>query len=155
MKKLLLLLSLAAMTSACQKYTCHDESVRAEIVVEQADSFLTYSLTQYAKGTTNVMSTREDTAFYRIENINADLVNYDWKIDIHKTGNTYTISNVYYKIKKGRNDFNLSSAHSAECSNDLYYTLNGVERYTAGQNWNKGVTYPTPAVISLTKGTEP
>jgi hypothetical protein len=155
MKKTFLLICITAIAASCEKYTCHDEPVRAEIIVEQADSFLAYSLTQYAKGTTNVVSTKEDTAFYRIENVNADLVNYDWKIDIHKTGNAYTISNVHYKTKKGGHDFNLGSAHSAQCSNDLYYTLNGVERYTAGQNWNKGVTSPTPVVISITKDTEP
>jgi|GEM_PF-7093962 len=150
MKNILLIICIATVAASCEKYTCQDIAVHVEIEVEQPDSFLTYSITQYAKGTTNVVSTKEDTAKYKIKRIDPDIVNYDWKIEIHETGTVYTISNVHYKKEKGGRYFDMS-AHYPECSNDTYYTLNGKEYCIGGDKWNHGVYSPPYIVITLTK----
>jgi hypothetical protein len=140
MRNLLIALScsIVLLTSCGSRIHCTDPSLTFG-TKEQ----LAYKLDKYVKGSNFSQLITSDSAVaipYQTDGRNTYHMNsdFDWIITVQETGKTYKIEKIRYETYKAYSRFGDSHGSPTNCSNIIFYTLNGTEGKVDGESWRYG-----------------
>ncbi|MBN9483183.1 MAG: hypothetical protein BGO70_00805 [Bacteroidetes bacterium 43-93] len=129
----------SALISCGKKVDCEDGHLFVHV---PADSTL-YIVSSYQKDGSFTQSVHVDS----LHNGGTIPIStqYDWLVLAVSKNKEYKITNYYYQSKRKRVEGSAFVGHAWHCTNDLYYTVNGIEYQVKGDTWrdDNGQGYET------------